>query len=135
MLRQVRPRTVLEQLEWGFWTCGSYAAMAWAGYGLYAAVLDLTDQLFASGWGGYFQTTVGATLLEKCFFNLECQPNFANVGARYDLPRYLGPGIGFALAGLVAQAFKHTPIYKAASAGRMATRKELRRYVRGDRVG
>jgi type IV secretory pathway TraG/TraD family ATPase VirD4 len=135
VLRQVRPRTALEQLEWGFWTCGSYAAMAWAGYGLYVAVIGLIDQLIASGWGGYFQTTVAATLLEKCFFKLECQANFANVWALYDSTRYLGPGIVFAFAGLVAQAFKHTPIYKAASAGRMATRKELRRYFQGDRVG
>ena len=45
--------------------------------------------------------------------------------------QFLGPGLVFAFAGLIAQAFKRTPIYKAASAGRMASRKDLRRYLIG----
>jgi type IV secretion system protein VirD4 len=130
MYRQVRPYSVWQQLERGFWQWGMVACLVWAGFGLWQALESVNQSLMNAGWGTRLQASELPAVLVSCSLNVVCSKNLELVTKLYDQTRYLSPLLAFAVLGIVAQGFKRYPRYKPVAAGRFATRGELEHYLK-----
>ena len=128
MYRQVRPYSLWQQLERGFWFWGTMVTLGWAALGLVNASSRTVAAILEAGWSKALGGTEPLAVLTNCALNTQCAPNLELIPRAFDRPLYLAPFVAFVLLGLLAQVFHRYPAYKAVAAGRWASRAELRKY-------
>jgi type IV secretory pathway TraG/TraD family ATPase VirD4 len=129
MVRHVRPRTFTQQLEKALWQYGTWAVGLWAAFGVYQAWVTVTHGMAKAGWIKVLGTDDPIGMIATCLMNQPCPKNFEQVLPLYNETLYLGPMVVFFVLGVFLEVFKKYPQYKAAAAGRLATRAELRKYL------